>query len=46
MDDVLDDARKGKMSIQEKKDTYGVVIKNDKGRLVIDFKATQKLRPR
>ena len=46
VDDVLDDARKGKMSIQEAKDTYGVVIKNDRGRLVIDFRETQKLRPK
>jgi len=46
IDDVLDDVRKGKLSIQKAKDTYGVVIKDDRGRLVIDFKATEKLRPR
>jgi N-methylhydantoinase B/oxoprolinase/acetone carboxylase alpha subunit len=46
VDDVLDDTRKGKISIQEAKDTYGVVIKNDRGRLVIHFKETQKLRAR
>ena len=42
---VRDDVRAGKISVQEAKDKYAVVIKEDDGRQVIDYKATEKFRP-
>ena len=42
---VRDDVRAGKISVQEARDKYAVVIKEDDGRRVIDYKATEKLRP-
>jgi N-methylhydantoinase B len=42
---VRDDVRAGKISVQEAKDKYAVVIKEDDGRWVIDFKETEKLGP-
>ncbi len=42
---VLEDVLAGKISWQEAKDTYGVVVKEDRGRIVIDFVETEKLRP-
>ena len=45
VDDVRDDVRSGKISVQEAKDESAVVIIEDSGHLVIDYKATEKLRP-
>ena len=45
VDDVRDDVRSGKTSVQKAKDKYAVVIIESSGRLVIDYKATEKLRP-
>jgi N-methylhydantoinase B len=45
VDDVRDDVRSGKISVQEAKEKYAVVIIEDSGHLVIDYKATEKLRP-
>jgi len=45
VDDVREDVRAGKISVQEAKEKYAVVIKEDDGRLVIDYKETEKLRP-
>ena len=45
MDEVRDDVRNRKISVEEAKAKYAVVIKEDHGRLVIDYKATEKLRP-
>jgi hypothetical protein len=42
---VLKDVHSRKITWQEAKDTYGVVIKEDRGRVVIDFVETEKLRP-
>jgi len=43
---VLEDVRSGKISWEEARETYGVVVKEDRGRIVPDFVETQKLRPR
>jgi N-methylhydantoinase B len=42
---VMADVRAGKVSSQEAKDLYGVVVKEDRGHIVPDFMATEKLRP-
>jgi N-methylhydantoinase B/oxoprolinase/acetone carboxylase alpha subunit len=42
---VLKDVHSGKISWQEARDVYGVVVKEDRGRVVIDFVETEKLRP-
>jgi len=42
---VLKDVHNGKISWQEARDIYGVVVKEDRGRIVIDFVETEKLRP-
>jgi N-methylhydantoinase B len=44
-DDVREDVRKDKISVQEAKSKYSVVMKEDDERLVIDYKKTEKLRP-
>lgn len=41
---VRDDVRAGKITSQDAKDKYAVVMKEDDGRWVIDYKATEKLR--
>lgn len=46
IDQVRDDVRSGKMSVKKAREIYGVVMKDDRGRMVIDFKETQKLRNR
>ena len=46
LDLVLEDVRKDKISIQQAREVYGVVIKEDRGRLVVDYKETQRLRPK
>jgi N-methylhydantoinase B len=43
---VLEDARNGKISLQEARDVYGVILKKDKGRLVVDQIETDNLRPK
>jgi N-methylhydantoinase B/oxoprolinase/acetone carboxylase alpha subunit len=43
---VMKDVHSGKISWQEAKDVYGVVVKEDRGRIVTDFVETEKLRPR
>jgi N-methylhydantoinase B/oxoprolinase/acetone carboxylase alpha subunit len=45
VDHVRDDVRAGKITVEEAKDKYGVVIVEDLGVKVIDYKATEKLRP-
>jgi N-methylhydantoinase B len=42
---VREDVRAGKISVQEARDKYAVIIKEDDGRQVIDYKATEKFRP-
>lgn len=44
--EVLEEVRSGKMSIDEARQTYKVVVKEDRGRLVCDFVETEKMRPR
>jgi N-methylhydantoinase B/oxoprolinase/acetone carboxylase alpha subunit len=43
---VMEEVRSGKISWDEARDTYKVVVKEDRGRIVCDFVETQKLRPR
>jgi N-methylhydantoinase B len=43
---VMKDVHNGKISWKEAKEVYGVVVKEDRGRIVPDFLETQKLRPR
>jgi len=43
---VMEDVLSGKISWQEAKDVYKVVVKEDRGRTVCDFVETQKIRPR
>ena len=45
IDDVRDDVRAGKISVEEAKDKYSVVIVENLGYRVIDYKATEHLRP-
>ena len=46
LDLVLEDVRKDKIPIQQARDVYGVVIKEDRGHLVVDYRETQRLRPK
>lgn len=43
---VLEDVRKNRISTEDAKKIYGVVIKEDRGHLIPDFMKTQLLRPR
>ena len=43
---VMADVKSGKISWEEAKNIYKVVVKEDRGRIVCDFVETQKLRPR
>ena len=45
VDEVRDDVRAGKITPEEAKSKYAVLMKMDDGRWCIDFKATEKLRP-
>ena len=45
VDDVRDDVRAGKISVEEAKNKYAVIMKQDDGRWCVDFKATEQLRP-
>ena len=45
VDHVRDDVRAGKITIEEAKNKYGVVIVENLGVQVIDYKATENLRP-
>jgi N-methylhydantoinase B/oxoprolinase/acetone carboxylase alpha subunit len=43
---VMEDVRSEKISWDEARNVYKVVVKEDRGRIVCDFVETQKLRPR
>jgi len=43
-DEVRDEARASKLSMQEAKDKYAVVLKEDDNRIVIDYKETERIR--
>ena len=43
---VMEEVRSGKISRNEAKEIYKVVVKEDRGKIVCDFVETQKLRPR
>jgi len=45
VDHVRDDVRAGKITIEEARNKYGVVIVENLGVQVIDYKATENLRP-
>ncbi len=45
IDEVRGDVRAGKITIAQARGKYAVIIKKDDDRLVIDYKATEKLRP-
>jgi len=45
LDHVRDDVRNGKITIEEAKDKYNVIIVKNLGVQVIDYKATEQLRP-